>query len=51
MLVELMASGTYGSPEYTIELDGPSGKLGIPSKGAAVADLAEPRRALWGLTA
>jgi len=49
--VELMASGTDGAPEYTIELEGRSGKLRIHSKGAAVADLAELSRALWGLAA
>ncbi len=49
--VELMASGTDGSPEYTIELEGHRGKLRIHSKGAAVADLAELSRALWGLSA
>jgi len=45
--VELMASGTDGAPEYTIELEGRRGKLRIHSKGATAADLAELSRALW----
>ena len=49
--VELVASGTDGSPEYTIELEGRNGKLRIHSKGATVADLANLSRALWGLAA
>jgi hypothetical protein len=40
-----------GLPEYTIELAGRNGKLHIQCKGAAVADLAELSRALWGLAA
>ena len=46
---ELMASATNGSPEYTIELEGGNGELRIHSKSAALADLAELGRALWGL--
>ena len=49
--VELVASATDGSPEYTIELEGRHGKLRIHSKGALAADLAELSRALWGLAA
>ena len=49
--VELVASTTDGSPEYTIELEGRHGKLRIHSKGATAADLAELSRALWGLAA
>ena len=48
--VELVASTTDGSPEYTIELEGRHGKLRIHSKGATAAELAELSRALWGLT-
>ena len=49
--VELMASGTDGVPEYTVELEGRHGKLRVHSKGATAADLAELSRALWSLTA
>jgi hypothetical protein len=49
--VELVASGTDGAPEYTIELEGRNGKLRIQCKGATAADLAELSRALWGLAA
>jgi hypothetical protein len=49
--VELLASGTAGLPEYTIELEGRNGKLRIQCKGATAADLAELSRTLWGLTA
>jgi hypothetical protein len=49
--VELVASATDGSPEYTVEWEGRHGKLRIHSKGATAADLAELSRALWGLTA
>jgi hypothetical protein len=49
--VELMASGTTGLPEYTIELEGRNGKLRIHCQGATAADLADLSRALWGLAA
>jgi hypothetical protein len=45
--VELMASGSSGVPEYTLELEGRTGKLRIHCKGAAVSDLAVLSRALW----
>jgi hypothetical protein len=47
--LELVASATNGSPEYTIEMEGHGGKLRIHAKGGAVADLAALGRALWGL--
>lgn len=49
--VELVASGTAGLPEYTLELEGRNGKLRIQCKGATAAALAELSRALWGLAA
>lgn len=47
--VELMASGTAGVPEYTIELEGHHGKLRIHCKGATAEDLADLSRALWSV--
>jgi len=49
--VELMAPGTAGLPQYTIELEGRNGKLRIRCQGATAADLADLSRALWGLAA
>jgi len=49
--VELMAPGSAGLPEYTIELEGRNGKLRIHCQGATAADLADLSRALWGLAA
>jgi hypothetical protein len=45
--VELMTSGSAGLAEYTLELEGGSGKLRIRSKGATAADMAALSRALW----
>jgi hypothetical protein len=47
--VELMVPGAAGLPEYTIELEGRTGKLRIHCKGTTVADLADLSRALWGV--
>jgi 2-hydroxychromene-2-carboxylate isomerase len=44
--VELMASEVSGLPEYTIELEGRTGKLRILCKGVSVAELAELSRSL-----
>jgi hypothetical protein len=49
--VALMASGTAGLPQYTLELEGRNGKLRIRCQGATAADLADLSRALWGLAA
>jgi hypothetical protein len=45
--VELMASGTSGLAEYTIEVESRNAKLRIHCKGATMAELAELSRALW----
>ena len=45
--VELMASGTSGHAEYTIEVESRNAKLRIHCKGATMAELAELSRALW----
>ncbi|MGA2186354.1 MAG: hypothetical protein ABSH47_25340 [Bryobacteraceae bacterium] len=45
--VELMASGSPGVPECTLELEGCKGRLRIFCKGASATELAELSRALW----
>jgi hypothetical protein len=45
--VELMASGSSGVPECTLELEGGKGRLRILCKGARATELAELSRALW----
>lgn len=50
--MELMApSGVRSAdlPEYTIEVEGPNGKLRIHCKGTTAAELAGLSRALWDL--
>jgi hypothetical protein len=47
--VELMAPGPSGVPEYTIELEGRTGKLRIHCRGTTAADLAELSRPLWAV--
>ena len=47
--LELMPSTTSGVPEYTIELEGRTGKLRIHCRGTTAADLAELSRALWAV--
>lgn len=45
--VELMVPGAASLPEYTIELEGRTGRLRIHCKGTTAADLAGLSRALW----
>jgi hypothetical protein len=45
--VEFMAPVVSGLPDYTIELEGPNGRLRIHCKGATATNLAELSRALW----
>ena len=47
--LELVNPGASGLPEYTIEIDGPSGTLRIHCKGVTTADLADLSRALWSV--
>ena len=47
--VELTSLAGSGLPEYTLELEGPNGKLRIHCKVATAADLAALSRALWDL--
>ena len=47
--LELMPSGTIGLPEYTLELEGPNGKLRIHCKGTTATELVELSRALWAV--
>jgi hypothetical protein len=47
--VELTSLVTSGLPEYTLELEGPNGKLRIHCKAATAADLAALSRALWDI--
>lgn len=45
--VEFMAPAASGLPEYTIELEGRSGKLRIHCTGATTMQVAELSRILW----
>lgn len=47
--VELMAPAASGLPEYTIELEGRTGKLRIHCRGTTAGELAQLSRALWGV--
>ena len=47
VFVELMASGTSGPPEYTLEREGRHGKLRIHCKGVTAVDWTALSRALW----
>jgi hypothetical protein len=45
--VELLPTGTSGSAECLIELEGPRGKMRIQWKGSTTPDLAGLSRGLW----
>jgi hypothetical protein len=47
--LELVNPGASGAPEYTIEINCPSGTLRIHCKGVTAADLAVLSRALWSV--